>query len=384
MVVLTVAISCSLAFLAPVNMLSPVAAQSLAPSGTYGFEAGVSQIDSVGANGGAILGVITFDGMGGVSGNAIVKPRDTNVQNAQAAPGTFTGTYTVNPDGTGSVTMTLDLGFSITFAMATVDGGQGLQLVGAAGCSPCGADIPLRVQDTGLSGNLPVGLFLQGAAGNIPVTLTSKTAGNPTAYTATTPAAGSGTAQCPDGSTGNWTAELVTLTVASDGNAGNFLAAVIGKVCGKADFETVSGMAYTNFGPGGTTNLVLHAVSGGVAGGLARVLKGGTVSGSYGVQLNYSPFPAGTVGVMKFDGEGNVAVSFASIGGTTNGFAPGTFTGTYSTNPDGTGTINLRTANGQAGPVYAFVTTDGGSQLLLLRTDANPQFNVAYGTARMQ
>jgi len=373
--VLTVAVSC---------IPNPAAAQSLAPNGTYGFELGVSQIDSVGANGGAMLGVISFDGMGSVSGNAIVKPRDTNAQNAKAAPGAFTGTYTVNADGTGSVTLNVDLGFSITLAMATTDGGQGIQLVGNAGCSPCGADIPLRLQNGGLTGNLPMALFLGGATGNIPVTLTSKNAGNPTAYIATTPATGSGTAQCPDGSTGDWTAEVVTLTVASDGNAGNFLAAVVGKVCGRPDFETVSGMAYLNFGPAGAVNLVLHAVSGGVASGVARVVKGGSVSGSYGVQLNYSPFPAGTVGMMKFDGEGNIAVSLTTIGGTSNGFAPGTFTGTYSTNADGTGTINLQTASGQAGPVFAFVVTDGGSQLLLLRTDANPQFDVAYGTARMQ
>ena len=53
-----------------------------------------------------------------------------------------------------------------------------------------------------------------------------------------------------------------------------------------------------------------------VINGIARTAgSGGSLNGSFGFQLNYSPFPAGTVGVMKFDGAGNVAVSLTSVGG---------------------------------------------------------------------
>jgi hypothetical protein len=379
---ITLILVCCLAYFAPASSLRAVAAQSTSPSGTFGFEAGVAQIDSAGTNGGAILGLINFDGAGGVTGTAIVKPRDTNPQNAQAIPSTFTGTYSSNPDGTGTVTLNLDLGFSVTLAMVTTGGGQSIQLTGSAGCSLCSADVPLRLQGSSLSGALPIGLFLQGATGTIPLSL-SGVGGGPTVYTAAA-ASGSGTGQCPDGSTGSWNATVLTVTVVVDGPSGNFLAGVIGDLCGQADFETVSGLVYTNLGPGGEINRVIHAVNGGVANGVARAASGGSLSGSYGVQLNFSPFPLGTVGVMTFDGAGNVNVSLKNVGGANGGINSLTFTGTYSINPDGSGTINLQNPNGQAGPTFAIVVTDGGSGFLLLRTDNNPGFDVAFGTARLQ
>jgi hypothetical protein len=73
------------------------AAQSTSPSGSYGFVINAFQIDSNGANGGALVGVMNFDGAGNVTGTATLRPRDTNAQNAQAAPTTFTGTYSSNP-----------------------------------------------------------------------------------------------------------------------------------------------------------------------------------------------------------------------------------------------------------------------------------------------
>ena len=380
--VLTLVLICSFAYFAPGNRLLAVAAQSTSPSGSFGFVAGVSQLDSSGDNGAAFLGLINFDGAGNVTGSATIRPRDTNPQNAQAIP-SFTGTYSSNPDGTGSVTF-----LGLTLAMVATDGGQGLQLTGAAGCSPCGADVPLQLQGTSLSGALPMGVFFRGAMGSIPLSLSdvTKAGSGPTSlvYSTTALATGSGTAQCRDGSTGNWSASVRTVTLAVNGGAGNFLASADGIVCGQVDFETLSGLVYRTTGPGGETNLVLHAISGGVVNGIARAAKGGSLNGSYGVQLNYSPYPAGTVGVMTFDGAGNVAASFTNVGGTLSGPATATFTGTYSTNPDGSGTINLKTASGQAGPTFAFVITDAGSQLLLLRTDANPGFNLSFGTARLQ
>jgi hypothetical protein len=135
--------------------------------------------------------------------------------------------------------------------------------------------------------------------------------------------------------------------------------------------------------PSGATNLVLHG-TGAVISGIGRAAQaGGSLNGSYGLQLNFAPFPAGAVGVMKFDGAGNVSISLTAVGPNSTP-AVSTLSGTYSINPDGSGTINLKAPSGQPGPVYSFVITDGGSQLLLLRTDANPVFNVAFGTARLQ
>ena len=64
----------------------------------------------------------------------------------------------------------------------------------------------------------------------------------------------------------------------------------------------------------GTTTMLL-VVPGFVLSGTARVAQaGGALNGSYGVRLNYSPFPAGTVGVMQFVGAGNVTASLTTNG----------------------------------------------------------------------
>ena|SRR5258707_13223890 len=125
--------------------------------------------------------------------------------------------------------------------------------------------------------------------------------------------------------------------------------------------------------------------------GFARVAKAASLNGSYGFQFTSTPAPTGNIGAMKFDGAGNVAMSFTSAGAgkdDMSGQAPvssGTLTGTYSNNPDGSGTINFPPAPGQsANSTYAFVITDGGSGLLLLRTDGTPGPNVSFGTARLQ
>jgi hypothetical protein len=383
--ILTLTLICCFAYLTPGNALRAVAAQSTSPSGSFGFVVNAFQIDSNGSNGGAVLGVMNFDGAGNVTGTATLKPRNTNAQNAQPVPTTFTGTYSSNPDGTGSVTLSFDVGIGATLAMVTTDGGQGMQLL-STDCSNCGANVSLQGQALSLTGGLPVSLFFQGATGNIPLSLSGvNSAGSGTTIYTAAATTGSGTAQCPDGSSGTWTASVPTLTIALNGGAGNFLAAVFGTVCGNPDFETLSGLVTGTVGPGGATNLILHG-TGFVINGIARAAAGGSSpNGSYGFQLNYSPFPAGTVGVMKFDGAGNVAVSLTSAGGGNSSATTATLTGTYSINSDGSGTIDLKTASGQAaGPAFAFAITDGGSQLLLLRTDNNTAFDVAFGTARLQ
>jgi hypothetical protein len=106
------------------TLLRAAAAQSMPPSGAFGFVGGVSQIDSNGGNGGAILGLLNFDGAGNVTGTATVKPRSTDNQRAQPVPSKVTGTDSSNPDGTGSLTLAYDVGFSATFAMVATNGGS--------------------------------------------------------------------------------------------------------------------------------------------------------------------------------------------------------------------------------------------------------------------
>ena len=52
------------------------------------------------------LGTQTFDGNGGVTGNAVAS------LNGNIISGTFTGTYTVNPDCTGTYTTQLSIGIT--------------------------------------------------------------------------------------------------------------------------------------------------------------------------------------------------------------------------------------------------------------------------------
>jgi hypothetical protein len=345
---------CRLAFVLALT-LTYAAAQSVSPSGSYGFVASVSAIDSAGANGGALLGVMNFDGVGNVTGNAVIKPRSAESDQAQAVSSPFTGTWSANPDGTGSLALTFDVGITAKFAIVSSDNGQGLQFI-STDCSPCGVDFNLLASTTGVP--LPISLFYKGASGFIPVTFSTATRGGATVYTANA-ASGNGTTHCPDGSNGTWTASVPGFMIVVTGGVGNFFASVSGTICGESDFETTSGLVT----PGTGNNLLVLHGTGYTTSGIARAATGAP-NGSYAVQLNGMPFPGGIIGLMKFDGAGNVTAALTSVGGTINGSSTGTPTGTYSLNSDGSGTISLTN-----GPSFAFVTTDGGSQLLLLRTN---------------
>ena len=372
-------------------MLPAALAQNTPPSGSYGFLVNASQIDSNGSNGGAILGVMNFDGAGNVSGSGTFKPRSTNGQDAQAIPTSFNGTYSGNPDGTGTATLVFDIGLNATLAVVTTDGGHVLQLL-QTGCTPCGIDFPLQgaagATSFTITGGLPISLFYNGAKGNIPVTLSgaSSAGGGALVFTAA-PATGTGTAQCPDGTTGTWTASTPTLTLVVNGAGnvhGNFLASVFGTVCGQPDFETLSGLVTGTVNPSGATSLVVHGTGAAIS-GTARSAGGSSLNGSYGFQFHYSPFPAGSVGIAKFDGAGNVTVALTAIGAGLPAAQSFPLAGTYTINPDGSGTIALKNAASQAtATTFAFVITDSGSQLLLLRTDNNAGFDEQFGTARLQ
>jgi hypothetical protein len=128
--VLTLTLICSFAYFAPASSLRGVSAQSKPLSGSFGFLLNSSVAQTSTDNGGtAILGVMKFDGAGNVTGSYNVQ-----LGNQPGPAGAFTGTYSTNTDGTGSVTLALDAGISITFAMIITDGGQGLQFV-ATGCT---------------------------------------------------------------------------------------------------------------------------------------------------------------------------------------------------------------------------------------------------------
>ena len=209
---------------------------------------------------------MNFDGGGNVTGSLTFQRGSTSSKAAQTTPAPLTGTYSSNPDGTGSITATFAGVLTFTFAMVIGDSGQSLQLVG--------------------------------------------------------------------------------------------------------------------------TNLMGGDISGSVFDGFAKSAYSGPHQGSYAFQLNNSPLPAGTMGVMSFDGGGNVTVYFTSVGVGSDPSQPpvtaGYISGTYAVNPDGSGTINLPPTSGQpAGSAFAFAITDGGSGLLLLQTDGTGN-NVSFGTARLQ
>jgi hypothetical protein len=126
----------------------------------------------------------------------------------------------------------------------------------------------------------------------------------------------------------------------------------------------------------------------GVLSGIARAAPAGSLNGSYGLQLHNSPNVNVNLGVAKFDGAGNVALSFTFVGSSDSNGQPTppislTQTGAYSINPDGTGTFNLTAVPGSNTQTFSFVVTDSGSGLLLIQTDRAGS-GVLFGTARIQ
>ena len=390
--------------LAPVLVLTFTAicnAQSTSLSGPYGFLISASTNDPAEGNGTAVLGVMNFDGAGNVTGTYTLQNGASGGQAAQTAAGKLTGTYSSNSDGTGSVTITLDIGIGLTFATVITDGGQALQLVGT-NCSGCGGgglgggSITLQgtSSSTGLaqsfSGGLDISLLVNGATGTVPLSVSGVplVPNGPLVYTATAKS-GSGPAQCGNGSAGTWTSSTPSLTLVvatnASGISGDFLLVLPINICGGTQTQTLSGSITGNFGAAGATNLILHG-NGALLTGIARAAYAGSLNGSYGFTLNSLPQPSATVGAMTFDGAGNVTVPKKTVGPPGTGVnlpvANANVAATYSVNPDGSGTITL------SGATLAFVATDGGSGLLLLQTSGAANgatgSNVTWGTARLQ
>jgi len=244
-------------------------------SGSYGVLIHQSFATSIGQKGFVVVGVLNLDGAGNATGQFAFQNGANSSHPAQTRSVTLAGTYSTNPDGTGSLTLGVEGDLTFTFAMVITEGGQSLQLAATKcnmGANSCGSD---------------------------PIVTT----------------------------------------------------------------------------------------------GSGRATKGGasTLNGTYGFLSNTVPVPASIVGVMAFDGAGNATMSFTHVGIPNNDpsgalpTASATWSGTYSINPDGTGTITFTPPPDQSPEVtVAFVATDGGSRLLLLQTGAGLDSNVSFGTARLQ
>jgi hypothetical protein len=124
--------------------------------------------------------------------------------------------------------------------------------------------------------------------------------------------------------------------------------------------------------------------------GRIQSAPGTTLAGSYGYLLNQWPDannpPAATVGVFSLDGAGNLTGTYTAIGNT--GPLPslsGMLTGTYATNPDGTGRITIKLDIGIA-ITQAIVVIDGGLGIQMLQTSTTGGGGavVVSGTARTQ
>jgi hypothetical protein len=111
-----------------------VAAQSPVLMGSYGFTLTVAYAG--GDTPGALMGVVTFDGAGNATSNATLvqvdgDPRANTVQVGQT--GQTTGTYTLNADGTGTLTFPNNGATPTTVAFVITDGGAGIMVLPTGG-----------------------------------------------------------------------------------------------------------------------------------------------------------------------------------------------------------------------------------------------------------
>ena len=99
-------------------------AQVAGLSGTYGFQTSASPTP------GSISGVLTFDGAGNVTESATIVGAPGNTLTLPVTTGTFTGTYTINSDGSGVMNLTNNTttgqAVNISIGFVIVDGGSGL------------------------------------------------------------------------------------------------------------------------------------------------------------------------------------------------------------------------------------------------------------------
>ena len=373
---------------------SLAAAQNASPNGSYGFLISASTNAPFDNDGAALLGVMNLDGAGNITlAGTSASARLSGEPRTRALNGT--GTYTVNSDGTGTVNLNSNIGI-LTFAAVVTDGGQGIQLVLTQGTGAAnnlgGGNIVMTGSPQTLTGSIPMALFVNGASGGINLSLKGVSSGNATIYSAS-PGSSTGAIQCPDGSSGTFTANLTAFTIVLasllGGQGGDYLLAFTENGCGQTNQQLLTGQVTVGGSFPDNFSLLLSG-SGTLFSGAARAGQVTSLSGSYGFSLGGSPIPVSQIGVMNFDGAGNVTASLSVVGppGTSLNLPTSTtsLSGTYIVNPDGTGTITFTDPSGATAATFSFVTTDGGSQIQLLQTSrvGPAPTSVVFGTARMQ
>jgi len=127
--------------LAPASI---VAAQGTVPSGSFGFVLNATFSNPSTQGGAAILGLMNFDGAGNATGPYTLELGSVGDGQPRTITGNFTGTYSSNSDGTGTVSIVLDNGLNLTLAMVIDNRGHSLQLAvtncsGSTICDPTGA-----------------------------------------------------------------------------------------------------------------------------------------------------------------------------------------------------------------------------------------------------
>ena len=96
------------------------------PAGSYGYS--ITGWPDAGNKPDIIFGVMNLDGAGKLNGSfTLVNGRPT------AFPGTLSGDYSVNSDGTGSMTLNFDLGLTATIPIVVTDGGTGILMLASVG-----------------------------------------------------------------------------------------------------------------------------------------------------------------------------------------------------------------------------------------------------------
>ena len=338
-------------------------------TGSYAFLGSAKQSDSFGDTGGAVLGVLNFDGAGNVAGAAVIKARTGGPQDGDTGTGAISGSYTTNSDGTANVTLEFtDFGFTSKLAMVITDSGKSIQFADGPGSpGPLALNPAFQGSPDRVTGTVPGGFFLQSfrpgaqAMGTVPLTLNRTYNDGVAIYSLAAPATGNGPVTCPDGTSGNWSATIPSATVVMRNTSGNFMMPVLISGCGGQDISNFSGLANLNPAPNGIS-VVLH-LTGYFVVGSGRATSGAAPKGSYGVQLVGEPFPNANIQVLNFDGSGGVTGSIIAAGGTT------AVNGTYSINSDGIGTITMNPNGPAAAPLtVGFVTADDGSTIYVLRT----------------
>ena len=125
--------------------MDALAAQTIPPSGAFGFLLSTAFTDPTNQGGAAILGVMNFDGAGKVRGPFTLEYGSGGSLPVETINGTFDGTYSSNSGGTGSIAIALGNGVNITLDMVIDDGADGLELVAASCSGAAGIDLSASV-----------------------------------------------------------------------------------------------------------------------------------------------------------------------------------------------------------------------------------------------